>query len=304
MRKRARAHTRTGAPSVRGALWRFAVPLCVGAAVPARICAQDDPAIRSAVQLATEGRGDSARRMVASVLAGARPGDSGFVEALYWRGRLATWGDSAERDLRRVALEFSTSRWADDALLQLTQLAVVAGNPASARALAERIRSDYPGSDLRARAAFWAGRAALEMDDVPGGCAELDSARTEAPDDIEFQNQLRYHRTRCPAARPAAPDPPSAPPVPATAAPLQPDTATPAPAASFLVQVAASRSDGQIRRFVDLVTRGGFPARVVPGPGGYRRVRIGPFSTLREAEAAARQAKRMVGGEPYVVREP
>ncbi len=78
----------------------------------------------------------------------------------------------------------------------------------------------------------------------------------------------------------------------------------PAPAASFLVQVAASRSDGEIRRFVDLVTRGGFPARVVPGPGGYRRVRIGPFSTLREAEAAAREAKRMVGGEPYVVREP
>jgi len=269
------------------------------------LAAQDDPAIRAAVQLAAEGRSDSARRLVEGALARAHPGDSGYVEALFWRARLATYGDSAERDLRRVALEFSTSRWADDALLQLAQLAMTAGNPASARALAERIRLDYPGSDLRASAAFWAGRAAFEMADLAGGCAELDSARAEARGDIELQRQVAYHRARCPAALAAPPDSSGVAPVPVTApTPPPPDSATPDPATSFLVQVAASRSDGDIRRVVDLITRGGFPAHVVSGPDGYRRVRIGPFSTPREAEAAAREAKRIVGGTPYVVRGP
>ena len=76
------------------------------------------------MQLAAEGRTDSARRLVAAVLARTRPGDSLYVEALYSRGRLGGSADTAERDLRRVAIEYSTSRWADDAMLQLAQLAL------------------------------------------------------------------------------------------------------------------------------------------------------------------------------------
>ena len=278
-----------------------AAALLIAATPRHRIEAQDDPSLRAAVILAAEGRGDSARRLVEAALGRAQPGDPSFVEALYWRGRLAAWGDSAERDLRRVALEYPTSSWADDALLQLAQLAMAADNPASARALAERIRGDYPGSDLRARAAYWAGRAALGMSDVAGGCAELDSARAEEPRDAAFLAQLRYFGAACPVAM-VARDSGRAATVPIDTTP-PPDTAPPV-TAPFMVQVAASRSDGEIRRVVDLVTRGGFPARVVPGPGGYRRVRIGPFETQREAEAAAREARRMVGGTPFVVRGP
>jgi len=79
------------------------------------------------MQLAAEGRTDSARRLVAAVLARTRPGDSLYVEALYSRGRLGGSADTAERDLRRVAIEYSTSRWADDAMLQLAQLALTSG---------------------------------------------------------------------------------------------------------------------------------------------------------------------------------
>lgn len=323
MRKPAPADSRAGAQSVRRALWRFAVPLCVCAAVPARICAQDNPAIRAAVQLAGEGRGDSARRLVEAELGRAQRGDSAYVEALYWRARLATYGDTAERDLRRVALEYSTSRWADDALLQLAQLAMTAGNPASAQALAERVRSDYPGSDLRAHAAYWAGRAALDMADVRVGCGYLDTARVEAAGDVEFQNQVAYYRGRCaslvsapPPGRPRAPEPAEhaesvQPTVTAPVTPNRPtqhDTAQPGEtlparaAEGIMVQVAAARSDSEARRVVELMTRAGQRARIVTGPRGYRRVRIGPFPTLREAEAAAREARRVVGGTPFVVR--
>jgi TolA-binding protein len=146
--------------------------------------AQDNPAIRAAVQLAADGRGDSARKIVAAELAKARPGGNAYVEALFWRGRLATSGDSAESDLRHVALDYSNSKWADAALLQLAQLAMAAGNPTAALQLAERLRGDYPGSSLRPRAALWGGRAAFDLGDPATACALLDTARAEAGGDI------------------------------------------------------------------------------------------------------------------------
>lgn len=264
---------------------------CARAAAPLEVAAQDNPAIRIAVALAAEGRGDSARRIIASELARARSGEPAYIEALYWRGRLATSGDSAERDLRRVAIEFSTSRWADDALLQLAQLALTAGNPASARDLATRLRSDYPSSDLRPRAAYWAARAAFEAADVAGGCSLLDSARAEAPDDVEFQNQIAFYRGRCAVLQAAAP---GAPPTP-------PGDTQAARGAGFEVQVAATRSDRTAEAVVRRLARAGIEAHVASGPDGYRRVRTGPFASLREAEAAIRAARRAVGGEPFVV---
>lgn len=284
----------------------------LGTAAPA-LFGQDNPALRAAVQLAADGRGEEARRIVAAELARLPGGDSSYVEALFWRARLASSGDSAERDLRRVAIEFSTSRWADDALLQLAQLAMAAGNPASALALATRLRADYPGSELRPRAAFWAGRAALELGEPQGACALLDSARAEAPGDVEFQNQVAFYRGRCgsvvsPHVVPVAPAPQAAPLTDtARAAPSQTAPATPSapavrPPGAFEVQVAAARTDQAARAVVNRLARAGHRARVLTGADGYRRIRLGPFPTLREAEEAARAAGRIVGGTPFVVR--
>ncbi|MBI4542367.1 MAG: SPOR domain-containing protein [Gemmatimonadetes bacterium] len=284
----------------------------LGAAAPALV-AQDNPALRAAVQLAAEGRGEGARRIVAAELARLPAGDSSYVEALFWRARLASSGDSAERDLRRVAIEFSASRWADDALLQLAQLAMAAGNPASALALATRLRADYPDSELRPRAAFWAGRAALELGEPQGACALLDSARAEASGDVEFQNQAAFYRGRCesvvsPHVVPVAPAPQAAPLTDsARAAPSQTAPATPSapavrPPGAFDVQVAAARTDQAARAIVNRLARAGHRARVLTGADGYRRIRLGPFPTLREAEEAARAAGRILGGTPFVVR--
>jgi cell division septation protein DedD len=286
----------------------------VAATVPPA-SAQENPAIRMAVRLAAEGRGDSARRIVATELGKARPGESAYVEALYWRGKLAMSGDSAERDLRRVAIEFSTSRWADQALLQLAQLALAAGNPAGALQLAERLRSDYPGSPLRSRSALWAGRAAFEVGDPLVACALLDSARSEAAGDVEFANQVGFYRSRCPSSlpspraseQPAARSDTAGRAVPAPAAPATP-TAKAEPAAAplarttqFEVQVGATRSSRAAHTLLSRVQQAGQRGRIVTGADKYLRVRAGPYATERDAAAAAEQLRRALGGHPYVV---
>jgi cell division septation protein DedD len=273
---------------------------------PYRLTAQTSPAIRSAVQLAAEGRSDSAQRLVNAELARGRPGDAAWVEALYFRARLATFGDSAERDLRRVAIEYSSSVWADDALLQLSQLALAAGNPASALDLAGRVRSDYPDSDLKSRAALWAARAAFEVGEPRTACALLDTAQTEAAADVEFVNQVGFYRARC-TATVLAPPPPraprdtiSTPPVPAADTGLR----SPVSGPRFEVQAAAPSSDAAARDVVRRLAGAGHTARVVPVDNGVYRVRMGPYPTQAAADSAVRAARALLGGSPFIVRLP
>ncbi|HXY19530.1 MAG TPA: SPOR domain-containing protein [Gemmatimonadales bacterium] len=282
--------------------------LCAVAASARSSRAQDNPALRTAVQLAAEGRGDSARRIVDAEIAKARPGEPAYVEALYWRGRLALSGDSAERDLRRVAIEYSTSPWADQALLQLAQLAQAAGNSAAALQLAGRLRSDYPTSALRARAALWGGRAAFEVGDPATACALLDSARAESPGDVEFLNQVAFYRGRCAAIattpRADTSSPPGgrgAPPDTARAAARPDSTSTARPVARFDVQVTATKSSRTAQTLLDRLTKAGQPGHVVKGSDGLLRVRVGPFATEAEASAAATRLRRSVGGHPFVI---
>lgn len=295
--------------------WR-AIPMLAAllTAVAAPAGAQDNPAIREAVRLAGDGRGDEARRIVAAELSRARPGDAPYIEALYWRARLTAVGDSAERDLRRIAIEYPTSRWAPEALLQLAQLAMAAGNPVSAFALAERLRSDYPDSELRPQAAFWAGRAAFDLGEARAACALLDSARTEGASDIEFMNRVAFYWSRC-GAVPAQTDTarttptlplagarPSAQPTPAH----QPAAAPPAsaPTRRFTVQVAAVRTDREEQGVLRALRRAGYEGHIVAGDDGFRRIRVGGYATEAEALSAARRLRPVVGGRPFVVREP
>jgi cell division septation protein DedD len=292
-----------------------AIPLLAAllAAAASSLEAQQSPAIREAVRLAGDGHGDEARRIVSAELSRAVPGDSSYVEALYWRARLTTAGDSAERDLRRIAIEFPTSRWAPEALLQLAQLALAAGNPVAALALAERLRSDYPDSDLRGQAAFWAGRAAFDAGDTHAACALLDSARIEGTADVEFVNRVSFYRSRCTAAatQPAPPAPPGD--LPRAPARPRPDSARPAPAAAppatepagrFAVQVAAVRTAREEQTVLQTLRNAGFEGRAWAGSDGFRRIRVGGYATEAEALTAARRLRPLVGGRPFVVRQP
>lgn len=277
----------------------------VAACAFAQPCAaQTSPAVRAAIQLASEGRGDSARKVLDAEITRSRGVDSVFVEALYWRARIATGGDAADRDLRRIAIEYGNSPWADDALLQLAQLAMTGGNPAAALEFAARLRADYPGSDLRPRAALWAGRAAFDVGEPRSACAWLDSAGSEGAADIEFVNQVTFYRARCTASVLAAPprgtDTARVTLESATAPP--PSLLSPGP--SYEVQVAATSSDSAARAIVQRLARAGLRARVVPADAGIRRVRLGPFPTSEAADSAARAAARIVEGRPFVVRLP
>ncbi len=331
MNSTARRHSGTAA---RMCVVAVSVPLCLGAALP-RLWSQTSPPLLVAMQLAAEGRTDSARRLVAAVLARTRPGDSLYVEALYSRGRLGGSADTAERDLRRVAIEYSTSRWADDAMLQLAQLALVSGNATAALTQVQRLRADYPGSEVRAQAAYWGGRAAFDAGNQDVACALLDSARAEAAGDIEFQNQIAFYRSRCitvvsrthprapppddpqaataPVPAPApAPPPVAVAPAVSTRAPVRPapavDTTRAAPPAGanagYEVQVGASRDSVVARRVAERFNLGGLAARVVPGADGYFRVRLGPFATLQRARDASLSARRFMpaNDRPFLVR--
>ena len=283
-----------------------AVPIIVVllAAGAAQAKAQDSPAVREAVRLAGVGRGDEARRIVAAELSRVRPGETTYVEVLYWRARLTAVGDSAERDLRRIAIEYPTSRWAPEALLQLAQLAIAAGNPVSAFALAERLRSDYPDSDLRPQAAFWAGRAAFDLGEARAACDLLDSARTESATDIEFMNRVAFYRSRCgvvPAASGAGPGAPATP-QPTPAENRVGAQQASAPTGRFAVQVAAVRTDREEQGVLRALRGAGFEGRVVAGDDGFRRIRVGDYATEAEALSAARRLRPVVGGRPFVVR--
>lgn len=223
--------------------------------------AQNDSALRAAMDLAAAGRADSARVL-----------------------------------LRRIVIEQSNAPWADDALLQLTHLALASGQPAAALDYVARLRLDYPGSELRPRAALLGGRAAIEAGDPRAGCALLDSSLAEAAGDIELGNQVLFHRARCGALLAAAP-------------PSAPDTArgaaAPAPApAGFEVQVAAARTENDARRVAQRFETAGYQVRIVRGTDNLFRVRVGPYGTREHADAAARAARTLAGGTPFVVRTP
>jgi hypothetical protein len=186
------------------------------------------------------------------------------------------------------------SPWADDALLELAQLALAAGNPSAGFDLAQRLRADYPGSDLRPRAALWAARAAFETGEPRTACRLLDSARTEAAGDVEFVNQVAWHQGRCAGVALAeGPRPPAA-----------TDTPAAREAAGWYVQVYASRqapdADGVVRRLASAE----LDARAVRGADGMHRVRLGPYASESAARDASERARRAVGGTPFLVREP
>jgi hypothetical protein len=279
-----------------------AATLLAATAAPAPFAAQELPAVRAAIALAAEGFGDSARVLLNRELRRSATGTPAWVEVLYWRGRLSATGDSAERDFRRVAIEYSASSWADDALLQLAQLALAAGNPAAAYELALRLRTDYPESELRPQAALWAARAAFSTGEPRAACSLLEAARRESGDDVEFHNQVAFFQGRCAAIGTAAPDRPQGAPVtPAPAPTPQPAPADATRPGTFEVQVAATRSESAAADVRDRLARAGIRARIVTGADGMRRVRLGPFATREEAEAAARSAQRVAGGAPFVI---
>ena len=192
--------------------------------------AQSDPRVVAAVRQAQEGSGDSARAALSRMLQSIPASDPVYPEALYATALISPTAQEMQRHLQRVVVEHALSRWADDALLKLAQLEYASGNlPGTVRQL-DRLRADFPRSDVLGLAAFWAARAHFDLRDERSACRWIGTGLAATPAEAaEVRAQLDAFARRCPgdllAAGALAAPPRDAPP------PASPAIATPPPPA-------------------------------------------------------------------------
>jgi cell division septation protein DedD len=244
-----------------------------------------------AQRLVAEGRGDEGRAIVARALAAAPEGSSRYVEALYWRAALASTAADAERDYKRIVIEYPASRRSESALVALAQLELARGDRTQAMQHLERVIREHPTGPSRARASFWMARVHFDEGNFPRACARLEDSRRHTPTEaVEMQNQLEYYAQRCEGVdttvvvRATTTDS-------TRAMPARPGAvATSARSGGYTVQVGAyaSRADADARQ--RQVRLKGHTARVVK-VGTLWRVRIGRYSSRESAAQAARSLK-------------
>jgi cell division septation protein DedD len=284
--------------------------LACAAVPPSRLAAQSDPRLVAAVTQAQQGQGDSARAAVTAILNATPTSDPLYAEALYTLGRIAANTGDMQKAMLRVAIEFAGSPWADNALLQLAQLSYANGDLAGTERNLERLRNDYPASDMLAPASLWAARAYFAQGNTAAGCGWLQGGIGAAGNNIELANQLQFLNGRCRSfdstaqhsdtsrPPPAAPD--TAKSAPSTPAPAVP---TPAPASvSYAVQVAAFKTEAQAATVEGMLAQDGFPPHLVKDTDGTYKVRVGNFPTKAGATAFATRLRAKYG-QVFVVEE-
>jgi DNA polymerase-3 subunit delta len=307
-------------------------------ALPAR--AQTDPRLVDVIRDAQEGQSDSARAKVQRLLASTSPSDTLYPQILYTQAMVASDAGDMRRQLQRVAVEYSSSSWADDALLRLVQLDYASANLEGAARNLERIRRDYPGSLLLPQTSYWAARTYFDQKKPELACRWLADGVAAARGNVELENQLSYLDQRCagvradtgvevatsspgvttadsdsttaPApkvdtiqlARPPAPSPQPTPPAAtrpdSVPAPKPAAPAAPSASGRFQVQVTAVRTAAAAEAIVKRLKAKGLDAVMVP-VGGLYKVRVGSYATRADAIAAIPAVKAKVGGSPFVV---
>ena len=110
----------------------------------------------------------------------ADPATPAYGDALYWHGALAPTAAEAERDYRRVIVEFPLASYADDALLAIAELEQARGDRAGALMHLQRYVKEHPAGPARGVAALGAARLAFEQRDTKLGCSMITAARQSA----------------------------------------------------------------------------------------------------------------------------
>src|SRR3954468_6136061 len=90
---------------------------CCAAAASAQAdasVARRDTVFKRARRMVVDGNGAAGRALVDSLLKGSDEGTAAYGDALYWHGALAETAAEAERDYRRVIVEYPLSHYADD----------------------------------------------------------------------------------------------------------------------------------------------------------------------------------------------
>jgi cell division septation protein DedD len=276
--------------------------------------AQTEPRLVEAIRQAQEGRGDSARTKVRRLLAATSPTDTLYPQIVYTQAMVASDANEMRRQLQRVAVEYPSSSWADDALLRLVQLDYASGNlPGAARNL-ELIRNDYPGSILLPQASYWAARTYFDQKNPELACRWIADGLAASSSNVELQNQLGYLDQRCagmranvatrPATdsqaaatgggtdtaalpperadsttRPASTPPPAAAPTqPAPSAPARPEPVATAPPRAEPTPV-SSRPTASVRRFRVQVTAVRSPSAAAAAAARLQALGLTPVTT-------------------------
>lgn len=286
------------------------------------VSAQSDPRLVAAVRLSQDGLSDSARAVAGRILAATQPADSLYPEALYTMGLLAATEQDRRLYLRRVAVDYAQSVWADDALLQLAQLDYSSGNPAAAVRQLDQLLRDYPGSPLTAQAAFWGARAASDRRESALACRMADIGLGAVGDDVELRNQLEFQKQRCQGLGAMAAESTRAAVADSTARAVadsiarvkadslarakrtvRPPVRPAARGAGYYVQVSAVKTRAAADADAARIRRAG-QTPVISSEAGFLKVRAGPFPTRESAAAAAAALAQRLGGRPFVIRVP
>ena len=286
---------------------RLLAIFCVSLAPFAALVAQQsdstltDTTFLAAQRLVVEGRGQEGRSIIARELAAAPEGSPRYVEALYWRAALAATAADAERDYKRIIIEFPVSRRSESALVGLAQLELARGDRAQAMQHLQRVVLEHPTGPSRARASFWMARVHFDEGNFPRACARLEDSRRHTPTEaIEMRNQLEYYSQRCEGVdttvvvRASAADStramPARPGAVATQPARRPSTSVPARAAGYTVQLGAyaSRADADAKH--RQLTAQGHGTRVVK-VGELWRVRMGRYASRDAAGSVVRSLK-------------
>jgi cell division protein FtsN len=296
----------------------FAAALALTAPIGAQSSTQiplpaTDSIFRRARRLISDGDGAAGRALVDSMLRASTEGTAVYGDALFWRGALAETAADAERDYRRVIVEYPLSPYADDALLSLAELEQARGDRAAAYQHLQRFVREHPAGPARARAGLAAARLAFEQRDVARGCAMITDARVSAgTSDVELRNQIDYYGSRCPATA-AATTPPAASPAPMATASSPPATVTPPPAnvasAPATRQASVPKEGAGTAKAATPTAPKPEPAPRESAPRGIWTIQLAAYNTRPDAERlvsklASRGVKARISGDakPFRVR--
>lgn len=264
--------------------------LNIAPALSAQTPIADSAVYARAQHLVAESDAAKGRALVDSMLGAIATSSPRYAEALFWHASLASAAVDAERDYRRIAVEYSLSPRVPDALTRLAQLELARGDRMLAARHLERLLREYPPPQARATAWYWLARIGFEDSDVARACIALDSARILAPlASAELANQIRYDSGRCltRAASTAPATNPSPAPLPrAVSAPASAGAAPRAAKAMYTVQVGAFPTRAAADQLRVRLSRQGVVARIVPA-GRIFRVRVGRYETRADVERAA-----------------
>jgi cell division septation protein DedD len=271
------------------------VSLSATASAQMRVSPADSAVYARARQLVAAGNGAAGRVLVDSMVTVTAPDTPAFAEALYWRATLAADREDAERDYRRIVVDYALSSRAGDALLQLAQLELARGDRTAARTHLERFLLESPDHADRGRAGLSLVRLSFDAGDAQRGCITLGRTLREVPESsVELRNQLSYYTARCASVDTTRHVVATTPDTAATrtdttkrdTAKRDTAKAAPKPTGKYTIQVAAYSSRELAEALVKRLTAKGLDARTVGTKSPYR-VRIGHYKTRAAATAAA-----------------